>query len=377
MKLFSLFNRPKKEDIFEIFPDGIVIVSMDGKILDVNSKALKILGFSKLDLVDSYFSQYIQGGSALLNKLVQTGTSSITKAANKKNEDVFVELTAAKSEGFDKVYVSMRDITQNYKLQNVVNGEYEIAKKIIDEKNTYLTGVSGEYFNLLNSVVNFSKALNDGIVGELTDKQAKYVGIINKNSNELLYDLEKLFKYFEVESNLYEYEYKRFDIADLLSNIAKNYEILFGKKKLNYSFNLSSFDTRNCNLDPVILETLIKNILDISYKLTDIGTISLNAGNPPVEFLESKGFKEIDENTSKQYTLIEIKDSGLSIPQNALDSIFNPYYLDETLSKKVISAKTTYALCFKHIKNLKGEMWVYSRPSQGTLVSILLPMEKE
>ena len=31
MNLFSLFNKPKKEDIFEIFPDGILVVSMDGK----------------------------------------------------------------------------------------------------------------------------------------------------------------------------------------------------------------------------------------------------------------------------------------------------------------------------------------------------------
>ena len=290
MNLFSLFKRPKKEDIFEIFPDGIVLVSMDGKILDVNAKALQILGFSKLDLVGSYFSQYVQGGSVLLNKLIQNSQSAVTKAANPKKEDLFVEISAAKSEDLEKVYVSIRDITANYKHQNMVNGEYEIAKKIIDEKNSFLTGISGEFFNLLNSVTSFSKALNDGVVGELNDKQSKYVSIINKNSNELLYDLEKLFKYFEVESNLYQYENKNIDMADLLSNIAKGYEAPFAKKKLNYSYDLTSFDTRSAKTDPVAVEILVKNVLDISLKLTDIGTISLNAGNPPIEFLELKEF---------------------------------------------------------------------------------------
>ena len=163
MNLFSLFNKPKKEDIFEIFPDGILVVSMDGKILDINNKAVKILGFNKLEIIGSYFSQFIQGGSVLLNKLVQTGTTSITKAATNKKEDIFVEVAAAKNEEFDKVYVSIRDITANYKMQNMINGEYEIAKKIIDEKNTFLTNISGEIFSLLNSVTNFSKALNDGL----------------------------------------------------------------------------------------------------------------------------------------------------------------------------------------------------------------------
>ena len=376
MNLFSLFNKPKKEDIFEIFPDGILVVSMDGKILDINNKAVKILGFNKLEIIGSYFSQFIQGGSVLLNKRVQTGTTSITKAATNKKEDIFVEVAAAKNEEFDKVYVSIRDITANYKMQNMINGEYEIAKKIIDEKNTFLTNISGEIFSLLNSVTNFSKALNDGVAGELNDKANKYVSIINKNSNDLSYDLTLLFKYFEVESNLYNYEYRNFDLADLLTSIAKNYEVLFAKKKLNFTYDFSSFLTRSSSLDPLAIEAFIKAILDVSLKSTDIGTISMNVGNPPIEFLQEKNIEAEDENVKKQYALFEIKDSGLIMPQSAVENIFNPYYMDSSTNKKILNAKLAYSYCYRHVKNLKGDMWVYSRPSQGTMACILLPMEK-
>ncbi|MCD8025046.1 MAG: ATP-binding protein [Candidatus Gastranaerophilales bacterium] len=371
-----MFRKPKKDDIFEIFPDGILVVSMDGKILDVNLSALNILGFSKQDLIGSYFSQYIQGGSVLLNKLVQGGNISVTKAAALGKEDIFVEVSAAKSENSDKVYVSIRNITQNYKMQNMINGEYEIAKKIIDEKNSYLKGISQELFSLLNSVVNFSKALNDGVGGPLTDKGLKYASIINKNSSELLYDLERLFKYFEVESNLYAYEYKKIDLADLLAGIVKSYEQIFAKKKLPFSYDFSSFDTRNAYLDPNAVETVVKILLDISSRTTDIGTVSLNAGNPPLEFLQAKGFDIEDENIRKLYAMLEIKDSGLILPQTVVENIFNPYYLDETLTKKQIGIKMSFSLCYKHVKNLKGDMWVYSKSGRGTLTCILLPMEK-
>lgn len=376
MNLFSIFNKPKKEDIFEIFPDGILVVSMDGKILDVNTKAVKILGFNKLELVGSYFSQFIQGGSVLLNKLVQSGSMSVTKAANAHKEDIFVEVTAAKNEEFDKVYVSIRDITSSYKMQNMINGEYEIAKKIIDEKNIYLTEISNDVFSLLNSVTNFSKALNDGVGGKLTDKAEKYVNIINKNSTDLSYDLSLLFKYFEVESNLYKYEYKNFDLATLLTGIAKNYEVLFAKKKLNFSYDFSSFITRGCNLDPNAIEIIIKTILDISLKSTDIGSISINAGNPPIEFLQEKGYKADDDSIKKLYAMFEIKDSGLVLPPAVIENIFNPYFIDNSLSKKILNAKTAYSLSCSHTRNLKGNMWIYSKPSQGTLACILLPMEK-
>lgn len=376
MKFLSLFKKTKKEDIFEIFPDGIIVVSMDGRILDVNPAAVKILGFSKIDLVGAYFSQFIQGGSVLLNKIIQSASSTVTKAASANNEDIFVEVSAAKSEENDKVYVSIRNITQNYKMQNMINGEYEIAKKIIDEKNLYLKGISTEMFSLLNSVVNFSKALNDGVGGQMSDKQEKYVSIINKNSSDLLYDLDKMFKYFEVESNLCVYDSKKFDLADLLTTIAKSYETLFSKKKLNFSYDFSSFVTRSALSDSNAIETAVKYLLDVSLKLTDIGTISMNVGNPPVEFLESKGFEGADDNLRKQYALFEIKDSGLVVSPSVLENIFNPYYLDEKMSKKLISVKMVYSLVSKHIKNLGGDMWVYSKPSQGTLVCILLPMEK-
>ncbi len=376
MNLFSFFNKPKKEDIFEIFPDGILVVSMDGKILDINNKAVKILGFNKLEMLGSYFSQFIQGGSVLLNKLVQTGTTSITKAATNSKEDVFIEVTAAKNEEFDKVYVSIRDITANYKMQNMINGEYEIAKKIIDEKNAFLTNVSGEIFSLLNSVTNFSKALNDGVAGELSDKANKYVNIISKNSNELSYDLTLLFKYFEVESNLYEYDYRNFDLADLLTSIAKSYEPFFVKKKLSFAYDFSSFLTRSAYGDPAAVEAFTKAILDISLKSTDIGTVTMNVGNPPIEFLQEKNIEAKDENIRKQYALFEIKDSGLILPPAAIENIYNPYYTDDSMNKKVLNAKLAYSYCYKHVKNLKGNMWIYSKPAQGTMACILLPMEK-
>lgn len=377
MCAFSLFKKPEKEDIFEIFPDGVLIVSSDGKILDLNSKALSILDFPKLELVGSYFSKYVQGGSALLNRLVQSGTSAVAKVDIPKNEDIYVEVTASRTEESDKVYVAIRDVTKNYKMQNMINGEYEIAKKIIDEKNIFLKTISDEVFSLINSASSFSKALKDGLGGPLNDKQDKYVAIIDKSTDDLLYILTKLFKYFEVESMLYTPESKNFDLADLMTSIAKTYEQLFEKKKLNFSYDMSSFDVRSASTDATAISMFIKALLDVSLKSTDIGSVSMNIGNPPLEFMQSKGYDNADDAMRKRYAMFEIKDSGLVFPANVLDNIFNPYWVDETVSRKLLITKIVYAYVYKHVKNLKGDMWVYSNATQGTLVCILLPMTEK
>ena len=62
------------------------------------------------------------------------------------------------------------------------------------------------------SVSGFSRALLDGIGGILSEKQQKYLTIINQNSKDLSYDLEKLFTLFKVESKKVEYNFKKFDL---------------------------------------------------------------------------------------------------------------------------------------------------------------------
>ena len=47
----------------------------------------------------------------------------------------------------------------------------------------YLINASTEILSGLNSIESFSKALIDVVSGELSDKQEKYVSIINKNSS--------------------------------------------------------------------------------------------------------------------------------------------------------------------------------------------------
>ncbi len=377
LALFSSFSRQKKDDLFNVYPDGIFIVSMDGRVLDVNLKIVELYGFSRFDMIGQYFSEYVQGGSGLLNKIVAQKRPSITKAQTAKDEDVFIEVSASKDIENDRVFVTLRDVTQNYKMQNMVNGEYEIAKKIIDEKNTFLSEVSPEIISSLDSVVGFSKALLEGIGGHLVDKQEKYVSIINKNSNDLSFDLEKIFDYFKLESGLYKYEFRTFDMVDLLTNVAKIYEPLFESKKTVFKYDFSAITTRGAYLDPAVVEDVTKNILDISLRCANLGTVTFNAGNPPIEFLEANGFDTTDANIKKQFVMFEIKDTSFSLTPEQLENVFNPYFIDNSQNKKPIGIKMTYPIVKKHIKYFKGEVWVYSKSGAGTMVCILLPIEKQ
>ena len=159
MDLLQLFKRPKKEDLFSKYPDGILVVSLEGKVLDVNEKALNMFGFSRLEIVGQFFSAFIDGGTNLLNKIISTSQPMVSRAKTNTKDGSFFEISASRDTQGQKVYVSLRDVTQRHKMQNMVNTQYEIAKSIIDEKNTYLNAISGEILSSLASIEGFSTIL--------------------------------------------------------------------------------------------------------------------------------------------------------------------------------------------------------------------------
>ena len=72
-----------------------------------------------------------------------------------------------------------------------------------------------------------------------------------------------MFDFFKLESGLYKYEYKTFDIVDLLNNVAKTYEPLLESKKIVFKYDFSALTTRGAYLDPVVIEEVMKNILNV------------------------------------------------------------------------------------------------------------------
>ena len=66
-------------------------------------------------------------------------------------------------------------------------------------------------------------------------------------------------------------------------------------KKDCFKYDFSALTTRGAYLDPAVMEDVVKNILNISYRCANLGTVTFNAGNPPIEFLQANGYDVTDE----------------------------------------------------------------------------------
>lgn len=374
MKLLKYFKSQKEDNSFNLLPDGIFTLEQDGKIIDVNNKVLEMYGMTRFEILGRYFSDFVENGTFVLNKIVQQGSSEPVRALMKDEEirNVFFEISATRNQETSRVYVVARNITKKQAEQKTINERYALAQKVIDGKNEFLIEASGPILSSLVSISGFSRALLDGIGGALSEKQQKYLNIINTNSRDLSYDLEKLFALFKLESRKVEYNNKGFDLIGLIKSIDRVYKKDFQDKKIIYSIDYSALTERDCHLDGEIVEYILRCIMDIFLRFSNLGKCSLNIGHPPVDFLKQNDFLANDSLDSSKYVLFEAKITDLVFSKEELDNIFDSYY--KGLTKRPIGLKATLNLLKLYINDFRGDIWVYSKQNFGTMFTFVLPL---
>lgn len=368
-------NNNKLDNKFNLLPDGIFTLEQDGKIIDVNDKILEIFNTTRFNILGRYFSDYIVQGSAVLNEVIQNSSRILVNSTCDENLEFpkIFELTASRNPETLRVFVCIRDVTNEKKDEKDLREKYAIAKKIVDEKNSFLSGISGNVLSNLVSIGGFSRALLDGIAGQLTDKQKKYLNIINSTSKDLNYNLEKLFSLFKLESSEVKFNCKVFDIVSLIKSIERVYQKDFQDKKIIFNLNYSQVRQRDCFLDSEIVEYILRCILDIFLNFSNFGKCFLNVGHPPIDFLKSREFEAKTTEESEKYILFEAKITDLVFDKDELENLFDAYY--KSSNKRPIGLGATMALLKIYITGFGGDIWVYSKQNFGTMFTFVLPLK--
>ena len=374
MKILEYFKPVKADNDFNLLPDGIFTLELDGKIIDVNDKVLKMYNATRFDFLGRYFSDCVENGTAILNQVIKNNEYVCARAKVKDTESpMILEINTIRNDDTQKVYVSARDVTGRQREQKSITEKYTMAQKIIDEKNDFLLTSSGALLSSLVSISGFSRALLDGIGGALSEKQEKYLNIINTNSKDLSYDLEKLFTLFIVESKKHDYNCKNFDFISLIKSIKRVYEKDIKDKKIIFNLDYSHLTQRDCTLDPEIIEYILRCIMEIFVRFSNLGKCSLNIGHPPVDFLKTRDFRANISPDPEKYILIEAKITDLVFNQDELDNIFDTYYKGS--NKRPIGLKASLNLLKYYITDFGGDIWVYSKQSFGTMFTFVLPLK--
>ncbi len=370
MNLINLFSSINLKEILQRLPDAVLVVDESGRIIWNNREAEFLFNIDTTAEVDYYFDDFVSKGIELANQSASRRTPVIAGAVTQDEREFFIEMNASQVE--DQLVITVRDVTAMTK----VLANAEKTGRLNKDKNILLTKLTNDFKSPLQSIVGFSNALLDGLGGEITEKQDKYVRIIQKNAHELLYFMDKFFEFSKAESNLVQFDIKTFDVASVVQDVIKSNQNLTKPKNLEVIIDVEELANKKITTDESVLKTALQNIFETSTKLTERGSITIKLFNPEMETVIQRGVKVINKAENTSYLQISIKDSGMGLKESELEGIFEPYSQIDKMNKKNFVRSISLGTVKTLVNRLHGTVWVQSEVMKGTTFNIILPVEK-
>lgn len=361
MDIKKILFKTNTIDVEKALPDAIVFCNKDGKIQWVNDKAAEIFETSKMHLLTSNISDFIENALDLATVAFISSSAVITRFLLK---EYYFDMTAQEIE--EGYVLSFRDI-KNQAEAKACKEEEDEYKAINRDKNIFLLKLANDFKSPLQSIVGFSQAMADGLGGQMSEQQDKYIRIIKKNSSELMYFISKLLELSQSEAEVKKPEYKTFDFFYSINSIVKFNEQLYKDKDVRWVTTFEEGLRNTIVSDETIVKNIIQNILDVILKSVDMGEISVSLSLPNEEILQAKSITKAD------YVMLSISSSSLLLSENDLDCMFDPYKVIDTSNRKNLLRAITLATAKNLVKALGGYIWVESTILKNTSFNVVIP----
>ena len=235
---------------------------------------------------------------------------------------------------------------------NLERREVERQKEISDAKTRLYTNITHEFRTPLTVILGMAEILKD-LNGN--ENYLKADAII-RNGKNLLQLVDQMLDLSKLDSGKLKVNKIKGNIVPFLRYIYQLQEYYAMEMNLQFKFNAES-QSYLMDFDPEKVTTVVSNLLSNAIKFTpEGGQISM------------KIYSE------KENICIEIKDNGIGIPPEKLESIFDRFYqVDGESTRKEGGAGIGLALTREIVHLLNGTIEVKSHPGFGTIFTVKLP----
>ncbi len=348
-------------------PASIVITNLNGEIEFVNPKVTEITGYSYVELLGEnpriFNSGETQNSSYQeLWRTIISGKEWRGEFHNKKKNGEFfwedASISPIKNEkGEITHYIAVKeDITERKMMVRDLIEAKEAAENANKAKSVFLTNMSHEIRTPLIGILGYSELLESNADDSDTKAMAEKINI---SGQRLLSTLNSLLDLSVIESNKLQVKISNVDAGNIIRECTGLYRIFAEKNKIELISNLPDEDVVVLG-DEKLLSQVLNNLVSNAIKYTEKGTVSINT-------------EKITEN-DKKLIVIKVKDTGIGIPQNALEQIFEPFrQVSEGFSREYEGTGLGLAISNKFVEAMKGKLEVESEVGIGSTFILILP----
>lgn len=259
------------------------------------------------------------------------------------------------TDGYLDEEISVPDYTETEMISSVFNKMLRRMKVLDDSRQEFVANVSHELKTPMTSI----KVLADSLAGqenvpvELYQEFMQDIAVEIDRENQIITDLLSLVKMDKKASEL---NIEKVNINELMENILKRLKPIADKKKVELV--LESYRPIVAEIDEVKLSLALTNLVEngIKYNVED-------------------GWVHVTLNADHKYFYVSVADSGIGIPKESIDRIFERFYrVDKSHSREIGGTGLGLAITRNAIVMHRGAIKVKSEEHKGTTFSVRIPL---
>jgi PAS domain S-box-containing protein len=342
----------------------VSITDVNGIISYVNDQFCEISGYSRDELIgnnhnilksDYHVAAFYKGiWKTLNNKEIWQGEIC---NRNKRGEEYWVYTTIVPfvdDQLTPYQYVSVHnDITSQVLAQKTLMEDRDTAVNASQAKSDFLSRISHELRTPLNAILGFSQLIDSMNDNHAIETRKEYTNEILMAGDHLLKLINELLDLSRIEAGQLKIDMIAVPICTVLNECCSLMSPLAKKQQVKLIDNYHEWKDSLVSADPIRLKQVIVNLLSNAIKYNiEGGTVKINCKNNKADAI-----------------LVEIINTGQSIPEDQFDKLFKPFSRLEMHQEKegtgigLVLSKSLVELMgatigFENISNTETRFWI-------------------
>ena len=228
-------------------------------------------------------------------------------------------------------------------------------------KNEFLANMSHEIRTPMNAVIGLTDAL---LATNLSKKQISFINMLKDSGEHLMSIINDILDFSKIEAGKLDFQFTDFAIHKVVKNIVEMLSIKAKENNVKLSFTISPEVPDALYGDPVRIKQIIMNLAGNAVKFTHDGTVDI--------------FVKMEEE-NYQYVMIHVRvvDSGIGIPEDKIESLFNPFVqVDGSATRKFGGTGLGLSISKKLVNQMNGTIGVDSEDGKGSTFWFTVMLKK-
>lgn len=326
--------------ITESMKEGLILLDNKGNVLSINEAAQNILETDSDCIGQSFLSiERSRNINNAIQSAFEEGHSEIYAQYGNREYQVDISRIESGGETVGAVLLAF-DITEQ---QNAQRNRREFTANVSHELKTPLQGIIGS-----------AELIENGMVKP--EDMPRFTGHIRKEASRLVTLIEDILRLSQLDEGrqMPSEQVDLFELADEVKSVLEG-----------------ACEAKNINMklmgEHVCVDGVKRLLYEIIYNLCD------NA----VKYNNEGGIADIDISSDEKNAYITVRDSGIGIPQDQQQRVFERFYrVDKSHSKESGGTGLGLSIVKHAVSYHNGTVSMKSEPGNGTEIRVSIPLSK-